>query len=122
VKIEITVLDDDSGDELKKLGQWLHDDEDLRSVRIMAVSAEPTSGEMTGGVVASIEATIMSKELLVALTSAVGGWLASRAAGRRTRIRVRRDNREIDIDTAHIYEADEIAHRIWQELDDEARP
>lgn len=119
MKIEMAVLDDDSGDELSKLGRWLRDDEDLRSVRIVAVSAQPASGQMTGGVVATLEAAIVNKDLLVALTSAVGGWLASRAAGRRTRIRVRRGEREVEIDTARVHDADEIAHRIWQELDDE---
>jgi membrane-associated two-gene conflict system component 1 (EACC1) len=114
--IVIETLDDDSGDQLSNLRQWLRDDEELRSVYIVEVSAPAAPHEMTGGAVAALEAAVVNKELLVALTSALGGWLASRASTRRTRIRVRRGGREIEIDTAKVRDSDEIARQIWQDL------
>lgn len=119
MKIEITTLDDDSGGELASLRRWLRDDEDLRSVRFTSVISPPAPGEMTGGVVGALEAAIVNKELLVALTSAIGGWLAARASSRRTRVRLRSGDREVEIDTVKVQDADLIAHKIWQELDEE---
>jgi hypothetical protein len=119
MKIEIATLDDDAGDELNSLRQWLRDNEDLRSVRFTSVTSPPAPGEMTGGVVGALEAAIVNKELLVALTSAIGGWLASRASSRRTRIRLRSGEREVEIDTVKVHDADQIAHKIWRELDEE---
>ena len=48
MKIEIAMLDDDSGDEFASLRRWLRDDEDLRSVRFTSVISPPAPGEMTG--------------------------------------------------------------------------
>lgn len=116
MKIQIETIDDEASEQLRDLRQWLNDDEDLRPLQFTLVTAQRTSDEMTGGIPAVIEAAFINKDLLVAFTSAVGGWLASRASTRRTRIRVRKGEREVEIDTAKVRDSDQIVRQIWQDL------
>ncbi|WP_157441166.1 effector-associated constant component EACC1 [Actinoplanes awajinensis] len=116
MKIMIEVLGDDCGDELHDLREWLRDDADLRGSSLLSLPRPPADGEMNGGVPAALEATIMNKELVVALAGSIGGWLTARAASRRTRIRVRRGEVEVEIDTTKLRDAEKIARTIQEQL------
>lgn len=73
-----------------------------------------------GGIIAAIETAVADQEVLVAVIGAAGGWLSARAASRRTRIRISRGENAVEIDTAHLDDAEEIALKIHQELRDMA--
>jgi len=114
--LRITVLDDPAGDALAELWTWLR--EDARGVRLQQVYETPGPGEMAGGALAALETAVLSKELLGMVATGLGGWLSARATTRRTRIRVKRGDVEVEIDTASLDKASEIARRLSAELDE----
>jgi hypothetical protein len=99
---------------LEDLRVWLR--VDAPGLRIGQVRRPAGPGEMNGGVVAALETAVLSKELLGMLVTGVAGWLSARATTRRTRIRVRLGEVEVEIDTADVVKADEIARRLGREL------
>jgi hypothetical protein len=119
--LHLEVLDDESGTGIHDLLAWLRADEEVDSGRLVEVADPPEEGDMAGGgILAAIETAVVSREVLVAVAGAVGGWLSARAANRRTRIRIRRGENAVEIDTAHLDDADKIALKIHQELRDMA--
>src|SRR5690349_12244568 len=119
--LRLEVLDDESGAELDDLLAWLRADEQVDSRRLVAVARPAAPGDMSGGgILAAVETAVANKEVLVAVIGAAGGWLSARAAGRRTRIRIRSGENEAEIDTARREDAEEIAARIHQEWRDMA--
>ena len=112
--VRVESLDDPGGEVLADLRLWLRTD--LPRLRVTTVRHPSRPGEMNDGVLAALETAALSPEVLAALIAAVGGWLAARATTRRTRIRVRRGDREIEIDTADAPKADEIARRLDREI------
>ncbi|HTJ36712.1 MAG TPA: hypothetical protein VL738_26110 [Dactylosporangium sp.] len=110
----IEVVNDPAGDALEDLRAWLR--VDVPRLRVEAVRAAIGRGEMSGGVLAALETAVLSKELLDMVVTGVAGWLSARATTRRTKIRVKCGDREVEIDTADIDQADEIAHRLGREL------
>lgn len=110
----IEVADDPAGDALEDLWVWLR--ADAPQVHIERVRRPVPEGEMSGGVVAALKTAVLSKELLGMAVTGVAGWLSARATTRRTRIRVKRGEVEVEIDTADVAKADEIARRLGREL------
>lgn len=119
--LRLEVLDDESGAEIHELLAWLRADEDVDSRRLVEVADPAAPGDMSGGgILAAVETAVAGQEVLVAVIGAAGGWLSARAASRRTRIRIRAGENAVEIDTAHLRNADEIASRIHRELRDMA--
>ena len=117
VPVQIVILNDESGESIADLHSWLRDDEETRLLQISMERAPAKPGDMTGGGLAqALEATVSSKEAIAGLAGVIGGWLSSRAATRRTKIRVKTVDVEIEIDTAKVKESEEIARRIVNEL------
>jgi hypothetical protein len=112
--VVVLVMDDPVGEALEDLRVWLR--VDAPELRIGQVRGPVQPGEMNGGVVAALETAVLSKELLGMLVTGVAGWLSARATARRTRIRVRMGEIEVEIDTADVVKADEIARRLGREL------
>jgi hypothetical protein len=119
--IHLEVLDDESSSEIRDLLVWLRDHEDVDGGWLTEVTVPLEEGDMAGGgVLAAIEAAVANQEVLMAVISAAGGWLSARAANRRTRIKIRSGEQEVEIDTAHLDDPDEIARKIHAELRDMA--
>ncbi|MET7393854.1 hypothetical protein ABZS66_10210 [Dactylosporangium sp. NPDC005572] len=114
IGLTIVVVDDPAGDELADLHDWLR--QDVRGVRMAPVERPPIEGQMSGGVVAALETAVLSKELLGMVVTGIGGWLSARATTRRTKIRVKRGDVEVEIDSANVEQADQIARRLGREL------
>jgi len=112
--VVIEVVDDGEGDALTDLWSWLR--ADAPQVRVDPVDRPGRPGEMSGGVLAALETAVLSKELLGMVVTGVAGWLSARATSRRTKIRVKRGDVEVEIDTADMKAADEIARRLGREL------
>ncbi|MEU7871274.1 hypothetical protein [Dactylosporangium sp. NPDC049140] len=110
----VEVMDDPAGDVLEDLRVWLRGD--APGLRVERVRGAIGPGEMSGGVVAALETAVLSKELLGMLVTGVAGWLSARATTRRTKIRVKLGEVEVEIDTADVAKADEIARRLGREL------
>jgi hypothetical protein len=123
--LHLEVLDDESGTDIHDLLAWLRADDDVDSGRLVEVVVPAEEGDMAGGGILAavetvVETVVAEREMIVAVIGAVGGWLSARAASRRTRIKVRCGKNEVEIDTAQLDDADEIALRIHQELRDMA--
>jgi hypothetical protein len=112
--VVVRVMDDPLGDALEDLRVWLR--VDAPGLRFGQVFRPVEPGEMNGGVVEALETAVLSKELLSMLVTGVAGWLSARATTRRTRIRVKTGDVEVEIDTADVVKADEIARRLGREL------
>jgi hypothetical protein len=110
----IEVADDPLGEGLEELRVWLR--ADAPALRMARLHQPVRPGEMSGGVVAALETAVLSKDLLGMLVTGVAGWLSARATTRRTRIRVKLGDVEVEIDTADVSKADEIARRLGREL------
>jgi hypothetical protein len=110
----VRVTDDHSGEALEDLRVWLR--VDAPALRVGPIRGPIQPGEMSGGVIAALETAVLSKELLGMLVTGVAGWLSARATTRRTKIRVKVGEVEVEIDTADVAKADEIARRLGREL------
>jgi hypothetical protein len=53
---------------------------------------------------------------VIAVSTAVAGWLTARASSRRTRVKVRHGDREMEIDSAKVRDPEELARRMREEL------
>jgi membrane-associated two-gene conflict system component 1 (EACC1) len=116
--IALTIVDDDGGDLARDLRAWLREDEELRGVTLKLRAGQRDPGEMAGQVIDALVATLSSKELFVALTGAVGGWLVARTSNRRTRVRVRKGDREIELDSSSLKDALAAARLLQESLGD----
>ncbi|GGN43610.1 hypothetical protein FHR83_008095 [Actinoplanes campanulatus] len=113
IRVEIVLTGDGSYKELRK---WLRGDEDLDGVRVDPVEAPPLPGQMSGGAVEALIATVADPGLLGALFGAVGGWAAARASTRRTRIRVKVGDREVEVEGPALRDPEAVARRLRTEL------
>ncbi|MEV6345520.1 hypothetical protein [Actinoplanes sp. NPDC051851] len=98
IEMEISLGGDDSDHCLNDLRRWVRADDDLAAVRWRVLTTAPAPGEMSGGAATGLVATFLQPELAVALVSALGGWAAARVAARRTRIRVRIGDHEVEVE------------------------
>lgn len=114
VGLLIEVEDDSSGEVLNDLFSWMR--ADAPRLRVEVVRRPVSPGEMAGSVVTALATAALSKELLGMVVTGIAGWLSARATTRRTKIRVKRGDVEIEIDTANVAAADEIARRLSREL------
>jgi hypothetical protein len=112
--VTIEVLDDRFGDALAELRDWLR--ADAPRVRVDAVLQPAGQGEMSNGALKALEAAVMSKEALGMVIAGVSGWLSARATAQRTKIRVKLGEKEVEIDTADLAKAAEVAQRLTREL------
>jgi Effector Associated Constant Component 1 len=110
----IVVEDDPVGDALADLCEWLR--EDVRQVRVEPIVRPVGPGEMHGGVWQALETAMLSKEVFGMVITGIGGWLSARATTRRTKIRVKRGDAEVEIDTANVREALAIADQLERRL------
>jgi hypothetical protein len=115
--LTFSVIDDPTGEVLADLRTWLRDD--IRGLYVEQIHRPLTPEEMSSGVLAALETAVVSKELFATVVTAVGGWLSARAMTRRTKIRVRRGEYEVEIDTADLDKADDIVRRLASDLGDE---
>ncbi|MEV0900662.1 hypothetical protein [Actinoplanes sp. NPDC049802] len=116
IRVEIVLKGDESGESYNELRKWLRGDEDLAGVRVDAVTAAPAPGRMAGGAVEALIATVADPGLLGALFGALGGWAAARASTRRTRIRVRVGEREVEVEGPALRDPEDVARRLRAEL------
>ncbi|MEU8661563.1 effector-associated constant component EACC1 [Actinoplanes philippinensis] len=110
--VEIVLTGDDPEAALRELHAWLRDDEDLAGIRVRPVTATPAPGEMSGGLVEALVATVADPGLLGALFAGLGGWAAARASTRRTRIRVRMGDREVEMEGPQLKDPEGVVRRL----------
>jgi hypothetical protein len=116
LRVKIIIDGDESGDSVIELQKWLRTDDDLRAVEVDLVTPEPRTDEMSGGIADALMATVADPGVLGALIGAVGGWVTARASARRTRIRVRVGDREIEMEGAALQDPEGVARRLRSEL------
>ncbi|MFI5979089.1 hypothetical protein [Streptomyces sp. NPDC051452] len=112
--VQIGLIGDEAGDELRRLEQWLRGDEDLRKIEIRNQNAPMESGDM-GPVLDALQLLLEPQGVLAALAASVGTWAGIRR--RSVRIRVRSGEKEVEIDASRLRDPDDIATRILHELD-----
>jgi hypothetical protein len=112
VKVLLGLADDEDGAETRSLADWLRDDESVPTVATVKVAPNPS--EM-GPVTDTIELVLQPEGLVTAVIGAVAAWLGTR--GRETTIRVRTDDREIEVVAPKLADPEQIALRILRELD-----
>jgi len=118
IDVGIGLIGDESGSQLNDLRKWLRNDEDLPGMRVENVARIPAPGEMSGGESAGLIATILDPDLLAALFAALGGWAAARVSNRRTKIRVKVGEKEIEFDGTGLRDPEGTARRLLTELDE----
>ncbi|GIF38988.1 hypothetical protein Axi01nite_32990 [Actinoplanes xinjiangensis] len=116
IHVEIILEGDDSDGALTELRKWLRSDEDLIGVRVDPVGAAARPDQMSGGLVEALVATVTDPGLLAALFAGVGGWAAARASTRRTRIRVKIGDREVEMEGPALRDPEGVARRLRTEL------
>jgi hypothetical protein len=116
IRVKIILEGDDSDSDLNDLRKWLRSDDDLVGVRVDPVTAAARPGQMSGGLVEALLATVTDPGLLAALFAGVGGWAAARASTRRTRIRVTVGDREVELEGPLTGDPEDVARRLRTEL------
>jgi hypothetical protein len=112
--VRVTAFDDPGGDELADLHEWLRCH--AGRIRIEELHRKPGPDSMRGGVLEALETAALSGEALSMVLTGIAGWVSARATTRRTRIRVKRGDVEVEIDTANVRDADLIARRLLSRL------
>lgn len=104
-----------SGDpaEVRELLAMLRRDAELRAARPELVVPEPVSGQL-GGVADTITALVTNDAVLSAATTTVGVWLGARI--RPTRIRVKRGETEVEVETVSGKRAETYARELLDKL------
>jgi membrane-associated two-gene conflict system component 1 (EACC1) len=115
-RVEIVLAGDDPDAALRDLRAWLRDDEELAGVRVEPVTAAAGPGEMSGGLVEALVATVADPGLLGALFAGLGGWAAARASTRRTRIRVKVGDREVELEGPQLKDPEGVVRRLTSGL------
>jgi hypothetical protein len=116
-ELRITAPDDADGAQLIALQEWLSDSVRLRGVPVSVHRAGAEPEDMTGsGVVDAVVAVVTDKATVTGVTTAVAGWLVARMSARRTKLRIRRGDREIEVDTAQKRDLDELAAWMNEQL------
>jgi hypothetical protein len=115
--LEITTPENADGDDLAELRDWLADDAAMRGVPVSMRRTRRQSGEMAGGGLADMLVTMVDdRTAIIAVSTAVAGWLTARASSRRTRIKVRHGDREMEIDSSKVRDPEQLARRMCDEL------
>ncbi|MEV4411034.1 hypothetical protein [Catellatospora sp. NPDC049609] len=104
------------GDQLLSLESALRGDADLRGTRITRVDLPPGRGEL-GPVTDALHWAAENPELMAALAAALTAWLAQR----RTKVRVRVGEREVEVDSTRVNDPEELALRVLAALDEVQR-
>ncbi|WP_367135528.1 MULTISPECIES: effector-associated constant component EACC1 [Streptomyces] len=113
--VQLSVVDDEAGEELRRLQQWLHKDDDLRLVTITAEQA-PDRDEDMAPVTEVLSLLCQPQGVLTAVVASLVTWLGTRR--KIVRIRVRSGAKEIELDASHLEKpADEVADQLLRELD-----
>lgn len=113
-ELRITAADDA---DLSDLRRWL-----AGAGVPMRTSAVAPGAEAGSGVLEALVTVLTDETMLTALTTGVVGWLAARMSHRRTRLRLRHGDREIEVDTARSRDLDELAAWLRGQLDDRQPP
>jgi len=113
VKARIEILADRPEAQLRDMEGWLADNSSLHGSRILLVEQPIAPGQL-GGLPEAIEA-LLQAEVLAAFIGAVGGWLVARTT-RRTKIRVRVDDRQVEIEAGPLDDPVEVARQMLDEL------
>jgi hypothetical protein len=116
MRVKIIIDGDESGDSVIELRKWLRADDDLTGVRVDFVAPDVRPDEMSGGIAEALMATVGDPGVLGALIGAVGGWVTARASARRTRIRVRVGEREIEMEGPALQDPEGVARRLSGDL------
>ncbi|WP_306215582.1 effector-associated constant component EACC1 [Actinoplanes sp. RD1] len=117
--IWFTVPDSPDETELRDLRRWLADSPELRGVRITERHTPVPAETMPGaGIVDALLATVTDKATAAAVITGAAGWVTARLSMRRTRLRIRQGDKEIEVDTAAIRDIDDLAAWMRQQLDD----
>lgn len=117
MELQITAPDDVDGGDLTDLRDWLGDDDGMRGVPVSLHRSGGRPGEMAGGGVADVLLTLFDdRTTVIAVSTAVAGWLTARASSRRTRVKVRHGDREMEIDSTTVRDPELLARRMREEL------
>lgn len=111
--IKVSLPDDEAGDDLRRLAQWLRDDDDLKGVSITLLDHTRKSHEM-GIADEAIQIAFQQNGIFVALTGVLGTWLG--APNKRTKLRVKVGDKEIEIDASKMSNPEEVAKDILRQL------
>ncbi|THA39788.1 hypothetical protein [Streptomyces sp. A1547] len=112
--VQVGLIGDEAGDELRRLEQWLRQDQELRRVAITAQAAPVEDGDM-GPVTQALQLLLEPQGVLTAVAASLGTWAGVRR--RQVHIRVRSGDKEVEIDASRLEDPDEVAVRIVRELD-----
>lgn len=99
------------GDQLLSLESALRGDPDLRGTRINRIDLPPRPGEM-GPVTDALQWVSENAELTTALAAALTAWLTQR----RTKVRVKVGEHEVELDSTRIEDPEQLALRVLQAL------
>jgi hypothetical protein len=116
IRVKIIIDGDESGGSVSGLWKWLRTDDDLAGVEVDFVAPDLRPDEMSGGIAEALMATVADPGVLGALIGAVGGWVTARASARRTRIRVKVGEREIEMEGPALQDPEGVARRLRTEL------
>jgi hypothetical protein len=117
-ELRVTTTGEPDEAELVSLRKWLSEAPDLRGVRVTAHRSTPEPGTMPGtGLVDAVAAVVTDKATLTAALSAIGGWLTARASMRRTRLRIKQGDREIEVDSTRVRDLDAAVTWMREQLD-----
>ncbi|KOU15176.1 hypothetical protein ADK52_36150 [Streptomyces sp. WM6372] len=112
--VRVGLIGDEAGDEVRRLEQWLRQDQDLGQVTITALAAPAGEGDM-GPVTEALQLLLEPRGVLTAVAASLGTWAGVRR--RQVHIRVRSGEKEVEIDASRLQDPDEVAVRILRELD-----
>ena len=116
MEVWLSLIGDESGDEARRLNQWLQEDSDLRPAKIQTVDAPGEPGDMGLGA-EMIQVAFQQHGVLVALVGVLGTWIGTRR--RNIKLRVRVGKKEVEIDGSKLEDPDEVAARLLRVLDDD---
>ncbi|BAL91085.1 hypothetical protein AMIS_58650 [Actinoplanes missouriensis 431] len=103
-------------DTLRAVERELRSDADLRGTRLSRIDAPIKPGEM-GFVPDALQWVTDNNTLLAALAGAVAGWLGRQRQP--TRVRVRLGEREIELESDRVKDADATAEELLRKLRDD---
>ncbi|MER7466302.1 hypothetical protein [Streptomyces sp. NPDC097981] len=112
--VRVGLAGDETGEELRRLEEWLRRDQELGGVTITAQRAPDQGGEM-GPVTEALHLLLEPRGVLTAVAASLGTWAGIRR--RHVRIRVSNGKKTVEIDASRLDDPDEVAVRIVRELD-----
>ncbi|MFE2478696.1 hypothetical protein [Streptomyces sp. NRRL F-2747] len=112
--VRVGLVGDGTGEELRRLEQWLRQDQELRGVTVTALRAPDQGGEM-GPVTEALHLLLEPQGVLPAVAASLGTWAGMRRRG--VRVRVTSGKKTVEIDATRLDDPQEAALRIVRELD-----